>query len=747
MNKDPVSGEIRTAKRICSICEACCGLEIKIQGEKVLSIRGNADDKFSLGYICPKGVAIKDLHEDPDRLRHPLIKRNSKFVEATWSEAFSEIAERLPPILKQHGHDSCALYFGNPVAHKAGLLLYTPRLAKAIGSRNIFSASSVDQMPKQLSSGLMFGHWLSIAVPDIERTDLLVVLGGNPMVSNGSLWTVPDFRGKARALRERGGRLIVVDPRRTETSDIADEHYFIRPGSDVYLLLAIVNTLFADGLLRLGRLEPYLNGVPELQEACAAFTPEIVAARCGIETDAIRKLAHDIASAKHAAVYGRIGTCTQDFGTLCSWLVDVVNILTGHFDEPGGMMFPKAAAFAANTFGKPGSGRGIVTGRYKSRVSGVPEVYSELPASCLAEEILTGGEGQVRAMICVAGNPVLSTPNGAKLEKALETLEFMVSVDIYVNETSRHADVILPGNSPLEESHFDVAFPQFAYRNQARYSQPVFSRHVGQPEEWEILQRLAAIAKGHEPDCDVGLLDDEHIASEISRAHGSQTASLLTAFGHRRGPERLFDFGLRFGPYGDRFGDNLEGLSLARLEGEPDGIDLGSLDRRIPEMLRTPSGKIELVPALLIEDLKRVASDLRQPAPEMVVIGRRDVRSNNSWMHNLHVLAKGPFRCTAKLNPKDGLKYGLQTGSIAHVSRDTHTIEVQVELSDEMMPGVISIPHGWGHNNESSHMGIAKQRPGANLNLLFDEKRRDVPSGNAVLGGVAVKVRPAERAT
>ncbi len=528
-----------THHRICPLCEACCGLEIKTDAGKVISIRGHDADVFSAGYICPKGVALKDLHEDPDRLRTPLIKRDGQFVAATWDEAFAEIELRLPPLQAAHGRDAVALSVGNPSAHKIGLLLYFSRLAKALGSRNVFSASTLDQMPKQLSSGLMFGHWLSIAVPDIARCDFLLVLGANPLASNGSLWTVPDFKGKAKAMQARGGHLVVVDPRRTETAHMANAHHFIRPGADVFLLLGMVHTLFDEQLVQLGSAAPWVNGVVEVQAAVQTFAPETVATRCGMAADTIRTLARQLASTPRAAVYGRIGTCTQEYGTLASWLVDVLNTLTGHLDVPGGVMFPKAAAFAHNTMGKPGQGRGVSTGRHHSRVSGAPEVFGELPMGCLAEEIETPGPGQVRALITIASNPVLSAPNGQRLAKALDGLDFMVSMDIYLNETTRHADVILPGLSPLEDLHYDVAFPQFSWRNHARYSAPVFAPPADHPPEWATLLKLAAIAQGQGAQTDPLVMDDTLFAQDAAKQHGERAPALIAATGHLRGPERL----------------------------------------------------------------------------------------------------------------------------------------------------------------------------------------------------------------
>lgn len=746
----PAVPAARTAYRICPLCEACCGLEVKVDGTRIASVRGDEADVFSAGYLCPKGVALKELHDDPDRLRVPLIKREGRFVESTWDEAFAEIERRLPPLLERHGRDAAAVALGNPVAHKMGLLLYGPRLIRALGTQNIFSASTLDQMPKQLSSGLMFGTWFSVPVPDIERCDFLLMLGANPMASNGSLWTVPDFRGKARALHARGGRLVVVDPRRTETAAVAAQHLFIRPGTDVFFLLGLVHTMFYEGLVRLRALAPHVAGLDALSEAVAPFTPERMAARCGIAAATQRELARALAASERAAVYGRIGTCTQVYGTLCSWLVDVLNVLGGHLDQPGGAMFPKAAAFAANTRGKPGLGQGITTGRRRSRVSGAPEVLGEFPMTCLAEEIETpagaDGRGPVRALISLASNPVLSAPNGGRLARALDSLEFMVSVDIYLNETTRHADVILPGLSPFEESHYDVAFPQFSYRNHARYSPAVFEPSEGQPAEWQILLRLAAIAQGKGAGVDLRALDDALLMEELQRGAGASAAAVFQAVSRWQGPERLLDLGLRSGPYGDQFGAAPQGLRLAKLLEQPHGLDLGALAPRVPEVLRTPSGKIELAPPVLLDDLQRVTRDLQaagDPVADLVVIGRRDVRSNNSWLHNLPLLAKGPDRSMAIVHPADAARHGVQDGARATLTgAQGRQVQVQVQVSDEVMPGVVCLPHGWGHGLKGTRQQVAAARPGANLNVLLDDSVRDPLSGNAVLSGAVVSLGP-----
>ncbi len=737
------AGKETVHHRICPFCEACCGLEITVVAEgQVKRIRGHAADIFSRGYLCPKGVALKDLHEDPDRLRKPLIKRDGRFVEATWDEAFAEIERRLPPIIAQHGADSVALTLGNPVVHKLALLLYAPRLGRALGSKNVFSASTLDQMPKHLSCGLMFGDFLSIPVPDIERTEFLLMLGANPMVSNGSLWTVPNFRDKAKALCARSGRLVVVDPRRTETANVADEHIFIRPGGDVFLLLGMAHTLFAEKLVNLGRLEKHVAGLELLESAIAGFAAEKVSARCGIPAETIRTLARTLATAKHAVVYGRVGTCTQEYGTLCNWLIDVLNILTGHFDEPGGAMFPKAAALQSNTMGSPGAGKGIVTGRRKSRVSGAPEVLGEFPMSCLAEEIQTPGEGQVKALITVASNPALSSPNGERLSAAMDQLEFMLSLDIYVNETSRHADVILPGTSPLEDSHYDVAFSQLSYRNHARYSHPVFPRAADRPEEWQVILRLIGIIQGKGAAADMSQIDDGLLMDDLRHTAGPFADHIFQAGSQRRGVERLLDLGLRAGPYGDQFGMKPDGVNLDKVQAAENGIDLGALTPRVPDVLRTPSGKIELAPAMLIDDLKRPAADLERAMPELVIVGRRQLHGNNSWMHNLPVLAKGAARCIALVNPADAARLGLEDGGRARIQHQGRSIEAEVEITDGMMPGVVSLPHGWGHDQPGTQLEVAAANPGANLNALMDENRRDPLSGNAVLSGMEVEMTP-----
>jgi anaerobic selenocysteine-containing dehydrogenase len=735
----------RIALRTCPLCEATCGLEISLLGEEVVSIRGDRDDAFSHGFICPKGYALKELHSDPDRVQTPLIRQgDGSFAPASWDEAFALIESRLAPILAVD-RNAVAVYLGNPNAHLLDNMLYGRVLLKALGTRNLFSASTVDQYPKQMSSALMFGTGTTVAVPDLDRTEYLLMLGANPLASNGSLMTAPDVRGRLRAMQARGGRLVVIDPRRSRTAEVADEHHFIRPGTDAHLLFGLVNVLLSEGLAAPGdRLMSIADGLDVITELADPFTPEAVAPVCGIGAETIRRIAHELAAAPRAAVYGRIGTCTQEFGALASWFVDVLNFLTGNLDREGGAMFPMGAAGHSNAAGPPGQGRGARFGRWQSRVRGLGEIFGELPVACLAEEIDTPGDEQVRALITISGNPVVSTPNSGRLNQALQQLDFMVSLDVYVNETTRHADVILPAPSPLRRSHYDLALYLFAVRNVAHYSPPVLPPQPDLPDEWVTLLRLTGVAAGLGPNVDVAMLD-EQVARELIRREigtpGSPVAEhtvedVLKVLEPRIGPERLLDLMLRCGPYG---------LTLEALEAAPHGIDLGPLRPRLPDALRTSSGKIELAPAALVADVERLRTSLQQPANGgngVVLIGRRQLRSNNSWMHNLPVLVKGKPRCTLHVHPDDAARHNLIDGAEAQVSSRTGTVTALVEVTDAIMRGVVSLPHGWGHDVEGTQQRVASEHAGTNSNVLADDLLVDVVSGNAVLNGIPVELAP-----
>jgi anaerobic selenocysteine-containing dehydrogenase len=734
--------ETRTHYRTCPLCEATCGLEIITRGREVVAIRGDEENPFSRGYLCPKAPALKHLDADPDRLRQPMVRRGSTWSAVPWDDAFAEIERGLAPLLAGPTRDAIAAYLGNPSVHSLPLALYSRVLLRALGSRNVYSASTVDQMPKQVSAGLMFGGALTIPVPDLDRTHFLLILGADPVVSNGSLMTAPDVRRRLQAIRERGGKVVVIDPRRSRTAEDASEHHFIRPGTDALFLLALVHTCFAEDLVRPGRLGELVNGLDEVEKAARDFSPEVVAPVCGIDAATIRRLARELAGAPCAAVYGRIGTCTQEFGTAASWLVDVLNAITGNLDRTGGAMFTRAAAGASNTHGPGGRGKGIRLGRRKSRVRGLPEVFGELPVACLAEEIETPGEGQIRALITVAGNPVLSNPEGARLARALGSLDFMVSLDIYLNETTRHANVILPGLSPLEQPHYDVALWQLAIRNYAHWSAPVFDAPADRPQDWEVVLRLAALVAGQGASGDVRAMDDL-VASQLLQScmrDGDGAGDVMAALEPLRGPARLVEIMLRTGPYGDGFGQRPDGLTLARLEASPHGVDLGPLEPRLPEALRTPSGRIELAPPEILADVPRLRERLARNDTGLRLVGRRDLRSNNSWMHNIENLVRGPARCTLWVHPDDARRLGLADGQPAYVRSAAGAIAVPVEVTDAVMPGVVSLPHGWGHDAPGTKLRVAAAHAGVNSNLLADVASMDPLSGNSVLNGIPVEI-------
>ena len=740
-----------TRLRICPFCEATCGLALEVRGREVLAVRGDEADVFSRGHLCPKGVAIRELDADPDRLRRPLLRRGRDFVEASWDEAIGVVAERLPRIQAEHGRDAVGVFIGNAAAHSLALSLYNGALAGALHTKNFFSAGTTDQQPKQVAAAAMFGTAVSIPIPDVDHTQLLFVLGANPLASNGSLMTAPGIGRRLRAIQQRGGRVVVFDPRRSETAAMADEHVALRPGTDAQLLLALANVLFAERRVALGKLAPHVAGLEALAAAVSDLTPEWASTRCGVTAETIRRLARELAAAPSAAVYGRIGTCTQEFGVLASFAVDVLNVLTGNFDRPGGALFTLPATGALHTLGPPGRGKGHVFGRFQSRVRGFPEIFRELPNAVIAEEILTPGPGQIRAFFTLGGNPVLSTPSGHRLAEAFATLDLLVCCDLYVNETSRHAHVILPGPSPLEQSHYDALLSQFAVRNVARWSPALFPLAEGAQPEWQTLLRLGAIASGAGADVPVEALDESWARSRIERALRDPASpirtlsvdALMSALAPRVGPERLIDFSLRAGPWGDHFGARPEGLTLAKLEAAPHGIDLGPLAPRMPDLLRTPSGKIELAPDAILADLARLRR-WRPPAPgALVLIGRRHVRSKNSWMHNLPRLVRGRERCTLLMHPDDAMRIGVEHGGRARVASKSGALVAAVEVTDAMRPGVVSLPHGFGHDAEGARMPVARAHAGVNSNVLAADDALEPHSGTAILNGIPVEVTPA----
>ncbi len=771
-----VPASVETHHRTCPLCEATCGLTLTIESGQVTSVRGDDEDVLSSGYICPKGVSLGELHHDPARLRYPLIKgADGIHHRATWAQAWAEIRRLLDPVRAAHRNNSIGVYFGNPNVHNVAASLYGSALLRALETNYYFSASTVDQMPQQVAVGLMFGTGLSVPVPDIDRMDYLLILGANPIVSNGSMWTAPDMPKRIRDLKARGGRLVVVDPIRTRTAQVADEHLRIRPGSDGFVVAAIAHTLFAEDLVDPGAAGAHLadGSLEALRTAAAPFTPDKVAAVSGVPAETIIRLARELAGAPAAAIYGRMGTSTagivsgpdgpQSFGTAASWWISVVNLLTGNLDREGGVMWPLPAAGGPSTSGTPGSGRGIrVPGPQRTRVRGLPSILGEFPVAALAEEIDTASETgeRLRGLITVAGNPVVSTPDGGRLDAALATLDVMICIDAYITETSRHAHVILPAPSPVARGHFDVAFTSLAVRNIANWSPPsVPLRHdadADEMDEADILLQLSCIALGDAFDID-GL--DDLVAAELagracrsaaSRVYGREPTELLTLLAPRVRTERLLDLMIRSGPYGDGFGSVPGGLTFATLEAAPHGVDLGPLQPRLPEVLRTPSGRIEAAPAQLLNEADRMAralDDITDSGDALVLVGRRGLRSNNSWMHNVPLLAKGSNICTLWIHPDDAARLGIADGDEADVMSQTGGVRADVEVTDTVMTGVVCLPHGWGHVDPQTWGSVAAKRPGVNSNLLTPSSGLDALSGTAVLNGIPVVVSPVRQAS
>jgi anaerobic selenocysteine-containing dehydrogenase len=694
--------------RACHLCEAICGLTIEtteLDGAvQITSIKGDPQDTFSRGHICPKAVALQDIQNDPDRLHQPMLRVGSEWQPIEWEDAFNLVAERLSDIQERHGQNAVAVYQGNPSVHNYGLMTHSNYFLGLLKTRNRFSATSVDQLPHHLTSHLMYGHGLLLPIPDIDHTDFMLILGGNPLASNGSIMTVPDVEKRLKAIQARGGKVVVVDPRRSETAAIADQHLFVRPGGDAALLFGLLNTLFAEGLTRDSHLP--VDGLDEVRQAVAGFTAEAMSPLCAVPAEQIRQLARDFAAAPTAVCYGRMGVSTQAFGTLCHWVVQLINLVTGNLDRVGGALCTEPAVdLVASTSGGHFN-------LWQSRVSGRPEYAGELPVSALAEEMLTEGEGQVRALITVAGNPVLSTPNGRQLEQALDGLEFMVSVDLYINETTRYANLILPSTSALENDHYDTTFNMFAVRNVSRFNRAILAKPEGALHDWEIFVGLA-------------------------KAFAAKTGKELKP---TIAPSQMIDRGLRVGLYGDA---SEHKLSLATLFDHPHGVDLGALKSNLAPRLKTANQCVQAAPAPILADLARFAALQAPAADELLMIGRRHVRSNNSWMHNYHRLVKGKPRHQLLMHPDDLASRGLNDGQRVRVSSRVGVIEVEVLGSLDMMKGVVSLPHGWGHARPGVQMTIASGQPGSSANDLTDECQLDELSGNAALNGVPVTVAAA----
>jgi anaerobic selenocysteine-containing dehydrogenase len=724
--------------RTCHLCEACCGLELHVEGDKILSVRPDADDPRSRGYVCPKGIAIADVHDDPDRLRKPVRRtRDGGWGEVSWEEALDEAGTRLRAVRERHGADAIALYVGNPVVHNHGAAMVRMGLMKAIGTRNAYSAGSQDTSPRFASSWHLYGSSFVTPIPDLDRTDHLLCVGANPVVSNGSLLAAPDMRGRLRALRARGGRLVVVDPRRTETAREADEHVAILPGGDAALLLGMLKVLLVEDRVDRAAVDDLARGFDAVERRVRELDADLLARAAGLPVETIARLAREFADAPTGSVYSRIGVCNGRFGSLATWAGDVLNLAAGRLGAPGGAMFTSPAVDLGRMSRMPGfDGHG----RWRSRVRGLPETLGDLPAACLAEEIETPGEGQVRALVTYAGNPVLSIPNGRRLDRALAGLDFMVSVDLYVNETTRHADLVLPPAWALAEEHYDLLFAPLAVRNYARWCPPVVPRRPGEKLDWEILVALS-----------------ERLGGGPS---GTRPLDALLRLARRAGfeatPEHLLDLLLRTGEHGDgllprplRFGRFRDGLSLAALRDEPHGVDLGPLEPGVKRRILHRDRRVHVDAPPFLEAFDAWARDPAASAPgegELLLIGRRELRTNNSWMHNVPALVSGRERCVLLVHPEDAARAGLADGDTAVLESRVHRGRVPIRVSDEMRPGVVSLPHGWGHAAAADTLRTAGRRPGVSFNDWSDDGVTEAMVGQSVLNGVPVRLAPADGA-
>ncbi len=633
-------------------------------------------------------------------------RTGDEWVEIGWDEAFDLVADGLARAINQHGRDAVGIYLGNPNIHSLGSMTHGVGMVKTLGTRNKFSATSVDQLPHQLVAHLMYGHQLFLPIPDIDRTSYLLVFGANPMASNGSLMTVPDFPNRLRELKARGGRMVVVDPRRSETAKVATEHHFVRPGTDAHVLLALLHVVFEEGLTT---APSYVDGLDAVEAAVADFTPEAAAAASGISADEIRRLAREFAAAEGAAAYGRIGVSTQGFGTICQWAIQILNLVTGNLDHEGGTLLTSPAIDAVGT-GLIGRGH---HGVWKSRVRGLPESGGELPVSALREEITTPGEGQIRTMLMLSGNPVLSTPDGARLDEALLGLDFMAAVDIYLNETTRHADVILPPTTALERDHYDLVFHLLAVRNTSRFTPAVFKKPRDARHDWEIYREIALRT--------IARLDRQPpLRKRVQvRARLSVSPTLIIAGLLRRGRS---------------------GVTMRRLRRQPAGVDLGPLQPgQLPGRLPATSKRIDAAPDLVLDDLARLRAAPAHDEDELLLIGRRHQRDCNSWMHNAERLTRGRARHQLYMHPDDLAARGIVDGATVAVASRVGKVEVDVLATDDVMPGVVSLPHGYGHQVGGTRMTNAEAVVGVSINDLTDPERLDV-SGNAALSGVPVTV-------
>lgn len=701
----------QTRTATCMLCDANCGLRVTLDKGRVTGVRGDRDDPFTRGHICPKAAAIGDLMDDPDRVRRPLRRVGDKFEEVGWEEALEEIADRVAAIRRRHGPDAFATYLGNPTVHDYGAALAGYGLRMALGGRNHFSAISIDNLPRMVASQTLYGIAAATPVPDIERTDLLVIVGSNPLVSNGSGMVSPDIRNRLKEIADRG-RLVVLDPRRTETAKLATDFHFVRPGTDALVVLAMIEHLFREGHADRSRAVKTHGdaNVSALREAAAAFPAEAVASATGMDAGTIRQLAEDLANTPRAAIYGRMGTCVQRQGAATTMLLDLFNALADNLDHEGGVRFatPAADLLRLGAFLPKNQHLGVV----RSRVDGLPGFLGELPVAAMLTEMETPGEGQIRGLLLHAGNPVTSNPSGDRLVAALEKLELIVAVDMYVGETTRHAHFILPTPVGLERPHYPMLLAVQGIRNFASYHPAVVPPPPGVRDSFELLLDIGA-----------------RVASR-SGLSGKATSAVLRGL-RRLTADRVVDLLLRIGPYKTR---------LATIAANEHTTDLGPLQARLGEILSWKRKKVPMFPVELAGQIPALAKLRDAPVDELVLISRRTLRSNNSWMHNIARLQKGASRCTLEMSPTDAEARELEDGGVATVASTVGSIEVPVLVTDRLMPGVVCLPHGFGQQRAGDHLKVASAVAGVSINDVIDRARVDPISGTSALNGQPVTV-------
>jgi formate dehydrogenase len=720
MSTDPersAGGEERIT--YCRICEPLCGLRVTVEDGKVARIRPDPDHPLSAGFACPKGIAMTDVQNDPDRVLHPLRRRDGGFERVSWDEALDEIGTRLGRILDERSGPALGWYMGNPGAFSYSHPLWVKALLDAVGSPHWYTASSQDVSNRFAASAFLYGSPFLLPIPDLARTDLLLMVGANPLVSHGSVMSAPRVKDQLHAITERGGRVVVVDPRRSETAR-AFEHLAVNPDSDAWLLLSLLHVIFAGGLEDALAIERQASGTEALRALAAKHPPEVTEERTGVPAARVRELARDLARAEHAAVYGRTGSCLGRNGTLVSYLLDALNVVTGNLDREGGAMFGNPPIAFDKVADRIGAG---TYGKVRSRIGGFPEVLGALPASLMAKEIRAPGEGQLRALFVSAGNPVLSVPNGDELEAAMRELDLFVSIDLYVTETNREADFVLPATTFLEREDFPLPFLPLFTTPFVQWTDPLVEPAGEARQEWEVIEQIAKR---------VGVVPSS-----------SRLGRVLGRIGLKLSPQRLMDLLLRTGSKGDWFGLRRGGLSLRKLRDNPHGVVLAEhLEPGVlPDKIRHRDKRVRLDPPEIIEDAGRLAArNGRDPEFPLRLIGLRELRSHNSWMHNARLLMRGGRVHAARVHPDDAEDHGIEDGEPCRISSPHGSIELPALVTDEIVAGTVAVPHGWGH--QRGGWSVAREAGGANVNALSSSEPEDLErlAGMAHLNGIPVRI-------